>query len=144
MRRISIVIASFALVAGCASASGGAGGKNVDRNLITAEELRGSSATNAYDAIARLRPQFLRTRGTIPTGGMTSRNDAGSTQQGQLGGTVQIAVYLDDTVVGSVDALKQIEISAVQEIRYYSAADATTKWGTGNSAGAIQVITRRQ
>lgn len=142
--RISTVIASLALVAGCASATAGPGGKNVDRNLITADEIRGSSATNAYDVIARLRPQFLRTRGTIPTGGMTSRNDAGSSQQGQLAGTVQIAVYLDDTVIGSVDALKQIESSAIEEIRYYSAADATTKWGTGNSAGAIQVITRHQ
>jgi len=144
MRRFLPTLLTLALVAGCASASGGAGGKNVDRNLITSDEIRGSSATNAYDVISRLRPQFLRTRGTIPTGGMTSRNDAGSTQEGQLAGTVQIAVYLDDTVLGSVDALKQIETASIQEIRYYNASDATTKWGTGNSAGAIQVITRRQ
>ena len=144
MRRISIFVASVALVAGCASAGAAAGRRDVDRNVITADEIRGSSATNAYDVIARLRPQFLRTRGTISTGGMTSRNDAGSTQEGQLAGTVQIAVYLDDTVLGSVDALKQIEVGAIQEIRYYNASDATTKWGTGNSAGAIQVIARRQ
>ena len=144
MRRFANTIVSLALVAGCASATGGAAGKSVDRNVITADEIRGSSATNAYDAIARLRPQFLRTRGTIPTGGMTSRNDAGSAQAGQLAGTVQIAVYLDDTVLGSVDALKQIETSMIGEIRYYNASDATTKWGTGNSAGAIQVITRHQ
>lgn len=144
MRSLATALISLSLVAGCASATGGAGGKAVDRNVITSEEIVGSSATNAYDVIARLRPQFLRTRGTIPTGGMTSRNDAGSTQSGQLAGTVQIAVYLDDTVLGSVDALKQIETSAIQEIRYYNASDATTKWGTGNSAGAIQVVTRRQ
>ena len=144
MRRISTLVVSLALVAGCASAGGGAGGKTVDRNVITADEIHGSSATNAYDVVARLRPQFLRTRGTIPTGGMTSRNDAGSTQEGQLAGTVQIAVYLDDTVLGSLDALKQIEAASIQEIRYYNASDATTKWGAGNSAGAIQVITRRQ
>ena len=146
MRRLTTALASLALVAStaCAAASGGSRGASIDRNVITAEEIQGSSASNAYDLVARLRPQYLRGHGTIVTGGMTSRNDAGSAQQGQLSGTVQVAVYLDDTLLGTPDALKQVEISAIQEIRYYSAADATTKWGTGNSAGAIQVIMRRQ
>lgn len=144
MRRLLTTLLALALAAGCASATGGAGARTVDRNVITSDEIRGSSANNAYDVVSHLRPQFLRGHGTIVTGGMTSRNDAGSTQAGQLAGTVQIAVYLDDTAIGTVDALKQIEVSSIEEIRYYNASDATTKWGTGNSAGAIQVITRRQ
>ena len=44
------------------------------RYVLTAEELKGAGAQNVYDAIQKLRPEFLKTRGTgtishIPTQG---------------------------------------------------------------------------
>lgn len=119
-----------------ACASGGSSGvqqaAKTNPNLITTEEVRGSSATNAYELIQRLRPSFLRTRGAMrgASNGTTTTFEP-----------VDVVVYLNDSRLGNSEQLRQIPLSDIHEIRYFSASDATTKWGTGHSAGAIQVIT---
>jgi hypothetical protein len=55
---------------------------------------------------------------------------------------VDLVVYLNDNRLGGTDQLRQLAISEISEIRYYSASEATTKWGTGHSAGAIQIVSR--
>jgi len=45
--------------------------------------------------------------------------------------------------MGGVRALDDIILSQIREIRYLNAGDATTLFGTGNSAGAIQVMGKR-
>jgi hypothetical protein len=42
-----------------------------------------------------------------------------------------------------VRALEDITLSQILEIRYLSANDATTLFGTGNTAGAIQVVGKK-
>lgn len=132
------LIVGASLACTSAGASRRAPASSTNRNVITLEELGSSSATNAYEAIQRLRPEFLRGRGVVPTGAVDPGTRA---SRGGLG-AVPIAVYLNDNPLGGVEALRTIEISAVEEIRFYNSADATTRWGTGNAAGAIQVITR--
>jgi hypothetical protein len=120
------------LVAGCASTSAATGQKN--QNVITSEEIAGqSSAATAYDVIQRLRPNFLRTRGAV------HGSPSGTTNNLEQ---VDLVVYLNETRLGGTDELRQIPTTEIREIRYYSASDATTKWGTGHSAGAIQVFSR--
>jgi hypothetical protein len=132
-RLFPILITSLAL-AGCATA--GSSSQSLpkqDPNVITTEEIADSPNTNAYELIQRLRPAFLRTRGAVrgaPSNGVNSIQP------------VDVVVYLNDTRLGTSDQLRQIATSDIREIRYYSASDATTKWGTGNIAGAIQVVTR--
>ena len=52
----------------------------------------------------------------------------------------EISVYFDNQKMNGVRALQDITISQIKEIKYLSASDATTLFGTGNTAGAIQVI----
>lgn len=133
--RVFTTLLTSVLVIGCASAGGTRGGGAVkDPNVITAEEIAANPTTNAYDLIQRLRPNFLRTRGAVH----------GTAAPGGASGfeAVDVAVYLDDTRVGGSEQLRQMGTSDIREIRYYSSSEATTKWGTGNTAGAIQVITR--
>jgi hypothetical protein len=54
----------------------------------------------------------------------------------------QIQVYLGGAKIGTLDALRDISVSTVREIRYLDAAEATQRYGTGNSGGAI-VLTPR-
>ena len=63
----------------------------------------------------------------------------GSTNQLEA---VDLVVYMNESRLGGSDQLRQIPLSDIREIRYFTAADATTKWGTGHTAGAIQVISR--
>jgi len=127
-------LAMIALAVGCASGGVPTTGKNQNQNVITSEEIARTSASNAYELIQHLRPNYLRTRGAVhgaPSSDGTNHLEA-----------VDLVVYLNESRFGGSDQLRQITLSDIREIRYYSASEATTKWGTGHSAGAIQVLTR--
>jgi hypothetical protein len=52
-------------------------------------------------------------------------------------------VYVDGTPLGEgLGVLRQMRPDDVLEIHYLSAADATQRFGTGNSGGAILVQTK--
>lgn len=107
-------------------------------NLITEEEIAflGGTIQNAYGIVQRLRPAMLRVRA-----GSTSNSSGGASTMDV--GATEIAVYLDNQKMGGPRALEDIMLAQIKEIRYLSANDATTLFGTGNSAGAIQVIGKR-
>ena len=134
-RLLTTFIASTILAA-CATTSGTSSASSAVRanpNVITAEEIAQNPPSSAYELIERLRPSFLRTRGAVhgvPTAGANDLQP------------VDLVVYMNETRLGGTDQLRQIVTTDIQEIRYYSASDATTKWGVGNSAGAIQIIPR--
>ena len=139
MRTQLVSFAATVAVLACAGASqGGSGGAEATAatgattrrqgNVITAEEIASSSATNAYDAVRQLRSHWLTTRGVSGT------RDAGA------GG---IVVYVDGARRGGLDALEQIGIEQVGEIRFLDASNATTRYGTGHTNGAIEVRTKR-
>jgi hypothetical protein len=96
--------------------------------VIGREELKGTAYTNALDAVLQLRPHWVsaaRQRGTID-------RDAG-------GVAAAIVVYLDGTRLGGMDALRQMELGGVEAIEYFDGREATNLFGTGHSAGAINV-----
>jgi hypothetical protein len=112
---------TFALV-GCASGSGSRdGAPRGNSTRIVESELVSYQADDAYTAIQRLRPQWLRSRsGAAPV------------------------VIMDGTQhqVG-LSVLRTIRASELQELRYLSASDATTRYGTGFDGGAILLTTKR-
>ena len=127
-----VLATAMVMLAACASGGGGASAAKQDPNVISAEEIDASSASNAYEVIQRLRPNFLRTRGAVHgTPGATSAMEM-----------VDLVVYLNENRLGGSDQLRQISTSDIREIRYFNSSEATTKWGTGHSAGAIQVVSR--
>jgi hypothetical protein len=119
-----------ALVACASAGSSGASGSSPDR--LNAAEIRASNATNAYELISRLRPQWLR----APGGGSIS------------GGVVQnqtILVYLDGHRVGDLTALSTISVSGVMSMQWLDAARAPTVLNDiprGAIAGAIVIKTQ--
>jgi hypothetical protein len=119
-----LVLAGAVLLAACGAA------RTQNRSIsstITSEEIRESSGLTAHEIVQQLRPQFLRVRG--------SRSISGS----QVSEPV---VYVDNIRMGGLSSLREIRASAIEEIRYIGAADATTRWGTGHMGGAILVILR--
>ena len=88
--------------------------------MITAEEVAGANASTAFAVIRQLRPAWLTTRG----------------------GTEPIA-YVDGRKYATLEDLENIGVELIREIRYLDSRDATMRFGTGHTAGAIEVITRR-
>jgi len=106
---------------GCGTTSGSARGP---ANLLTRAEIETSSATTAFELIRELRPQFLRSRGVL------------SIEDPSAGYAL---VYMDNTFRGDLEALRTILVVDIDEVRYISSADATTRWGTGHAGGVIHV-----
>lgn len=87
----------------------------------------------AYDIVRTLRPGMLVTRG--PT-------RAVQTPATVWQANPTIKVYLDGVQFGGVESLAMIPARDVLDVRWLSAVDATTRYGTGNAAGVIVVTTR--
>ena len=94
--------------------------------VLRADEIARSGATDAFQAIRMLRPSFLQSRGR--TSILRSEE-------------AEPSVYVDDRPFGSVSTLRDIPATQVVEIRYFGPAEAQMRWGAGNSAGAILVRT---
>jgi hypothetical protein len=99
----------------------------VSPNVITREQLAGLEAISAYDAIQRLRPTWLQSRG--PTS--------------LAGGPTLPRVHINQSRTGSIDELRTIPVTEVELMEFKSASDATTEYGTGYPGGVIEVATRR-
>jgi hypothetical protein len=96
-----------------------------DPHRITALDIQTNEGLRtALDAVRALRPRFLRTR---PSGSVQNQDP------------VPIAVYVNGTRRGGIEALDQILARAVIEIRWLSGNDATTRFGTNHESGAILV-----
>lgn len=117
-------LAALLVVHLAAGASPAEAQKGRRSNLITAEEIAKSSANNAYDAVRTLRPAWF-----VP--------------RGASAGQAAIMVYIDGTREESLEALRSVEADRIKECRFLDANDATTKYGTGHTAGAIEVTTKR-
>ncbi len=102
-------------------------------NVIVRAEIAKivNETNNAYEVVQRLRPQFLRARGATSLGG-TGRT------------TPYPRVLVDGVPRGELDALRQVPVLAIEEISYFSATDASIRFGTGYDGGAILVKTRAQ
>ncbi len=128
---VALLVALGAVACAAASQGSQTGGRR--SNTITAEEIASVYASNAYELVQRLRPQWLVTRGA-----------AGSREavlEGGLSGG--IVVYVDGVRRGGVDALRELSREQVRELRWIDAKDATTRYGTGHSSGVIEVYTNR-
>lgn len=158
MRRTIVLSCALATIAaGCAS-GGGSGGSTAaaspapatgtaatasgtaprtnrkgSSTLITADELAAANVTNAFEAIQRLRPTWLRGRGAT-----SGRQVEGSENPNTLP-----SLYVDNSPYGDVSQLGNLNIANIAQIQFLSATEATTRWGTNNTGGAILVVTKR-
>jgi hypothetical protein len=122
---LSQVLVVMALTACVHSANAPAGSSS---DVITRAELSRSSAPTAYEAVERLRPQFFKDRGRTSMLLPEPRTPI---------------VILDERPLGDVTTLRDISLNTVFEIRYLTASQAQTKYGSGFPAGAIVVITAK-
>ena len=127
-------LCALALTGACASApktaaTAGAPAAERNANVLTAAEIesRGTQTGSAYDAIRRLRPNFLTYHGV-----------SGSTNRA---GTVHVSV--DGGPLGTVESLRGIASVQVAEVRYLSAADAAQRFGTSAEAGPVLLVRQK-
>ena len=131
-----LAVLVVAVSSGCASggtSSGTSARSSRSQDVIGEAEItsRVRDATNALQIIEQLRPQMLRSRGS-------SSLTPGATSEDALP-----RVYVDDISYGNLNSLSNLSSASIREIRFIKAADATTRWGTGNIGGVILVTTKK-
>jgi hypothetical protein len=129
MRVRHLYIAVVAASVACATTPNNTSGVITHRsNVLTAEEIMEAhaDATSAYDAVARLRPNWL-----VAHGLSTSSNDVSNLA----------TVFIDGQEMGDVSALKNVQAFQVGSIHYYNVTEAGAKFGVrAGTTGAVEVI----
>ena len=100
-------------------------------NRISRAEIdeRGANAHTAMQFLRRVRPAWLRSRGS---NSLTSA------------GAMYPVVYIDNIRrPGGLSALFQVPLSEVRRMEFIGPGDATTRWGTGHQSGVILIVTGR-
>lgn len=124
-RLVPTGLLTFLVLSGCASGRGGSEGSRGDPELLTLEELQEFEGRDLLTAIESLRPRWLRLR---PMRTFT--------------GQAQLWVIVDGVRRGGPDVLRSIRVAQVEEARYMSGTEATTRMGTDMAGGAILVTLR--
>jgi hypothetical protein len=122
---VATLALALALVA-CAPARPDPGPGRV-HNLITADEIEATGAGTAYQVIARLRGDFLTSRGPSSVAANVAREPT---------------VYVDNAPVGQLQALHNISARDIATIRLLRAADAAQKYGNNHVGGVIEIATK--
>lgn len=118
MRKVIVVLLLGVLFLACDS-SEQAATVTGSKEMLTGAEIKAANVSNAYEAVRRLRPNFL------------------------FGRTKRPIIYLDNLKYGEVSSLNNIDANSVELIEFLSPLDATTRYGTGHSSGAIVVTTKK-
>jgi hypothetical protein len=117
---------ALAISTACASAGTATPGAR-NANVISESEIAASHEANAYEVIRTLRPLYLKSRGRSSINGS---------------GTDYATVFVDGQQYGDLTTLRNVVSSQIREIRYYSAADAMTRFGMQAGGGAIDIRTK--
>ena len=131
LRGTVVVVATSLLLAGCSSATttngssaGGTSNRTSEIQLSQADLTR-ANADNVYDAVAKLRPAWLNSRGPTSVTDMTP---------------TEVDVYMDGNFMGKADYLKQLRLNNIVSVKYWDAGRASARFGMGHTRGVIEVV----
>jgi hypothetical protein len=128
-RKLFYLVGMMAVI-GCASTPSRPDGTTPLRkgSILTSEEITNTHAdmNSAYDAVQRLRPNWLAPRGTMSS---------------STSGSNYAQVFVNEQFVGDINALKSINAYQVGDMRYYDPSQAGGRFGVrAGTNGAIEVI----
>jgi hypothetical protein len=124
LRAVPLVL--MIIIAGCAAGQQDGQRRGSDPNVLTRADLDAANVSSAYDAVERLRPRWL-----VPR-----------TRSVQF--QVDVVVFFNNSPVGDVQSLRQMNLDGIHEIRYLDPAEAQSRLaaaGYNLSGGVIQVRT---
>lgn len=124
MRYFISLFILLTILLGCASWTQVDDSSRGTRYMISENEIRESSATNAYEAIQYLRPGLL---------------DRDQQRSIDMYSAAEVVVYLNGVRYGNKESLKSISALEIEEIRYLPASEATVKYGTDHAGGAFLI-----
>jgi hypothetical protein len=115
------------------------------RSVINRAAIQTSGATNAYELISSLRPEWLRAERGVNQWSESARGSGsgvGSAARVQVTpGDPTVVVYLNTSRLGGLDALRDIPVYDLQQAEFIGPQEATSRYGTGHAHGVIRLST---
>ena len=115
------------LLMACASATTQTGTSREARNVLTQAQLAATNRDNLYEAIDKLKPEWLSSRGP------TSVTNATPTVA---------SVYMNGAMLGRTEHLRDMRVLDVTEVRYWEPGPASARFGMGHPRGVIEISRR--
>jgi hypothetical protein len=122
-RTLANVVLTSVLLA-CASVGTQPGAASESHNRLTQEQLAATNSETLYDAISKLRPDWLTSRGPQSVRDPTPTSPS---------------VFMNGSMLGRADYLRDMRVLDVSEVRYWEAGQASARFGMGHPRGVIEV-----
>ncbi len=121
----SVMAAGVVLVvAACGMNTAGATPRG-SMSTITHDQMVDVGASSVYDAVQKLQPSWLTSRGP------TSMTDSSPSVA---------SVFMNGNQVGDIEYLRGVRLDDVEAVRYYEPGEAGARFGMGHQRGVIEVI----
>lgn len=129
--RLRIAALALGMVLGACAPGATTGGAPIshNRDIVTPAELAATKATNLYDALKQIRPEFFTARGVSSI---------------RLATPDLPTVYLDRNQLDGLEAMRNIDINLVQEVRRLTPTQATVRLGRDFPGGVLLITTTKQ
>ncbi len=127
--RISALALGGLLLACAPGATTGGAPVSHNRAVVTPAELVATKATNLYDALKQIRPEFFTPRGVSSI---------------RLATPDLPTVYVDRNLLGDLESLRTIDVGIVREVRRLTPSEASIRVGRDFPGGVLLVTTVRQ
>jgi len=124
LRALFVFTLATTAASACAGANTQATSQPSSRNRLTREQLASANTANLYDAISKVRPEWLSSRGPTSVTNSTPTS---------------VDVFMNGSMLGKAEFLKEIGVIDVTEVRYWDAASASARFGMGHPRGVIEV-----
>jgi hypothetical protein len=123
----TLLVAAMACASAPSSDPGAAAAPGRNGDVISAAELSDPSlaGVDLFDAVQRLRPRFLTSRGAVTF----AQTSSGSTH-----------VSVDGGPLYGLDHLTRLRPNQVAEVRLLSAADAAQRFGASATSGSVILV----
>ena len=121
----SLMAAGVVLVAAACGMNTAGATPRGSTNTITRDQMMQVGASSVYDAVQKLQPSWLTSRGP------TSMTDSSPSVA---------SVFMNGNQVGDVEYLRGLRLEDVEAVRYYEAGEAGARFGMGHQRGVIEVI----
>ncbi len=96
-------------------------------NVLGHDQLAATNASNVYEAVQKLRPNWMSGRGPISA---SNPNES------------RANVYSGGVRVGDLSYLSSVRVDEVAELHYYDPGQASARFGMGNGGGVIELVRR--
>ncbi|GMV05918.1 MAG: hypothetical protein AMXMBFR53_21950 [Gemmatimonadota bacterium] len=124
---IPLVVLLSAGVSACASSGGGRSRESGGGDMLMAEEMAEWASQDLFEVVRKLRPRWLQSRAPATARGRQS-----------------IAIILDGVRQdGGPEMMRSFRAGDIGSVQFMNARDATTRYGTDMTGGALIILTKR-